>query len=101
MLKNKNTSKKSVSGHSKAYIKGNRAAEADRKILEIKGEVGVRAGPTLPGGAKPMIDIHRIDINLPANIKSPNKGLPRENVLTNEHWDKVIYPTKLVEAGLQ
>lgn len=93
-----NTSKKSVSGYSKAYIKGNRAAEADRKISEIKGEVGVRAGPSLPGGAKPMIDIHRIDINLPANTKSPNKGLPRGNILTNEHWDKVTYPDKLVRG---
>ena len=38
------TSKRSVSGYSKAYIRGPRATEADLLLAEAKSQVGVRAG---------------------------------------------------------
>tara|TARA_B100000287_G_scaffold435648_1_gene505308 strand:+ start:7144 stop:8529 length:1386 start_codon:yes stop_codon:yes gene_type:complete len=86
------TSKRSVTGFSKAYIRGPRSAEADLLLIEAKAQVGVRAGqaeqtPTepLPGGNRAMIDIHRIDFNLPADTSAPNKGLPTHQ-RTLEGW---------------
>jgi DNA-binding Lrp family transcriptional regulator len=79
------TSKRSVSGYSKAYIRGPRATEADLLLAEAKSQVGVRAGSrpspaqtnALPGGNTAMVDIHRIDFNLPADQNANRKGLPR------------------------
>ena len=40
------TSKRSVTGFSKAYIRGPRGLEAERHLAEAKAQVGVRAGPS-------------------------------------------------------
>jgi hypothetical protein len=72
------TSKRSVTGYSKAYIKGPRAPEGDAILGRIKREEGVRADPALPGGNTAMIDVHRIDYNLPADQNAPRGGLPWE-----------------------
>ena len=101
------TSKRSVSGFSKAYIRGPRGREADITLSRIKAQVGVRAGAEakpeyrtqpLPGGIAAMIDIHRIDINLPANLGAPNKGLPTHE-RTEAGWARIgVTPGKLVRG---
>lgn len=88
------TSKKSVTGFSKAYVKGGRSQEADKHVQRIMRQEGVRAEPTLPGGAKPMIDIHRVDLNLPAL----EGGLPTQNHLTLDAWANVERPDKLIRG---
>lgn len=88
------TSKRSVTGYSKAYVKGKRAKEADEMVQRIISQMGVRAGPTMPGGAKPMIDIHRIDLNLPA-LKD---GLPSQKHMNLKAWSGVKHPEKLVRG---
>ncbi len=88
------TSKRSVTGFSKAYVKGARSQEADLHVEAIKSQVGVRAGPTLPGGAKPMIDIHRVDLNLPAL----DGGLPSEKHMALESWRTVTHPERLIKG---
>lgn len=88
------TSKKSVTGFSKAYVKGARSQEADEHVRRLTRQEGVRAGPTMPGGAKPMIDIHRVDLNLPA-LKG---GLPDEKHLSLEAWKSVQHPEKLIRG---
>lgn len=88
------TSKRSVTGFSKAYVKGPRSNEADEFVKAIQGQVGVRAGPTLPGGATPMIDIHRVDLNLPAL----DGGLPSDSNMSLPSWDAVTYPEKLIRG---
>lgn len=88
------TSKRSVSGYSKAYIRGPRGSEADLILASLKGEEGVRAGPSqanpLPGGNQAMIDIHRIDINLPAvDAYQPRKHM------SSEDWAQVKPPERM------
>ena len=88
------TSKRSVSGYSKAYIRGPRGNEADLILAGLKAEEGVRAGPTsanpLPGGTTAMIDIHRIDINLPAV-----DGFQPHKFMNNSAWPLVKPPERL------
>jgi hypothetical protein len=88
------TSKRSVSGYSKAYIRGPRGGEADLIISGFYGQEGVRAEKaktaSLPGGTVAMIDIHRIDINLPAV-----QGFQPKAFLGNDAWQKVTSPSKL------
>lgn len=95
MKRIESTSKRSVTGFSKAYIRGPRSAEAELRLAEAKSQVGVRAGAgsdpapatanPLPGGNTAMIDIHRIDFNLAADQNARNKGLPRHEK-TLEQW---------------
>ena len=93
------TSKRSVTGFSKAYIRGPRGLEAERHLAEAKAQVGVRAGPSpataervpvepLPGGNTAMIDIHRIDFNLPAVTEGERNGLPTQS-RTLEGWKQL------------
>jgi predicted Zn-dependent protease with MMP-like domain len=88
------TSKRSVSGYSKAYIRGPRGHEADLIVAGLNAQEGVRAdkpnAAPLPGGTVAMIDIHRIDINLPAiGDYQPITHLKREA------WKAVKPPKKL------
>lgn len=105
MKRIESTSKRSVTGFSKAYIRGPRAAEAEQHLAEAKAEVGVRAGPaprpevnTLPGGATAMIDIHRIDFNLPADTKAANSGLPRHELSVESWAEKGVEPGRLTRG---
>lgn len=85
------TSNRSVSGFSKIYVRGPRADEADIALARAKSEVGVRAeaeATPLPGGAPTLIDIHRIDINIPINENGPRDGMPRESPI--EHWTEFL-----------
>ncbi|MBU03337.1 MAG: hypothetical protein CME55_08595 [Halieaceae bacterium] len=88
------TSNKSVTGYSKAYVKGPRSAEADIQVRRVANQEGVRAEPTLPGGAKPMIDIHRVDLNLPAL----DNGLPTSVHMQMDSWKRVEHPEKLIRG---
>ena len=88
------TSKRSVSGYSKAYIRGPRGKEADIILSGLKGQEGVRATASdtqpLPGGVAAMIDIHRIDINLPAI-----DGYQPHKHMNGEAWSHVTPPKSL------
>ena len=81
---------RSVSQNFKPYVEGPRASQAKMLITQLQSQMGVhRRDPLwspLPGGAEGLIDIHRLDWNLPLDPNAPNGGKPREKTL--EEWEQ-------------
>ena len=72
----------------KPYVEGPRVAVIRSKILELHNRMGVNEPEapvwTIPGLIEPMIDVHRIDMNLPLDRNAPRGGKPSDRSL--ESW---------------
>jgi hypothetical protein len=88
----------------KPYVEGPRASQARLIIAKLQSQTGGNGTDPLwsplPGGIEGLIDIHRLDWNLPVDTSAPRKGMPPKRSLEAWARDGVLPRGGLGSPGL-